>query len=281
MKFLLFLMLFSLSFTGFAKKQKYKWHVSENIKTPESVYYAAELGLIFVSNIDGEGTKKDGKGHISLLSKSGKVLNSNWVSGLNAPKGMRFSKGMLWVSDIDELVEINISNGKIVKRYPISGARFLNDIAIAKNGDVFVSDTITSKIHILRDGEISTFVEGDKYESPNGLLVIGDDLYVAPWGLTTDWSTKVLGRLYKISLTSKELTFISKKPLGHLDGLEIDKSGNFLVSDWSAGLVYRINPDGKTTVIFKGNKGLADIGWIQASETLLIPYMNDNEILGV
>jgi hypothetical protein len=192
----------------------------------------------------------------------------------------RPAKGILWVSDIDELVKIDIVSAKVIKKYQIVGAKFLNDIALNTNVDVYVSDTLTSKIHLLRDDKLSIFVEGDKYESPNGLLVVGDELYVAAWGLTTDRSTTISGRLYNINLLSKKISYISKTPLGNLDGLELSNSGEFIVSDWSAGVVYKIKKDGKTVLLYKGKKGLADIGWIPETDSLLIPYMNDNEILG-
>lgn len=276
-KFIFLILLFSFNVQGRAVR----WIVKENIKNPESVYYDKTNDLIFVSNIDGGGDKKDGNGHISLLSPKGKLLESFWVKDLNAPKGMRSNDNTLYVSDIDELVEIDIKKRAVIKKYKIEGAKFLNDIAIDYAGNVYVSDTLTSKIHVLKNGKISTFVEGDKYESPNGLLYYKEELYVAAWGLTTDWSTKVNGRLYKINLKSKDISYISKEPLGHLDGLERTKEGNFIVSDWSAGSVYEITPKGKTKKIHQGPKGLADIGWIQDKGILLVPLMKDNKIEGI
>src|SRR3712207_6954360 len=56
--------------------------------------------------------------------------SANWVTGPNAPKGMRAHKGVLWVSDIDQIISIDIATGKITRRLKVSGARFLNDVAI-------------------------------------------------------------------------------------------------------------------------------------------------------
>lgn len=109
MKIFIVFMMLTFSFSIFAIVQDYKWSVKSNIKTPESAYYAVDYNLVFVSSIDGEGSKKDGKGHISILSSAGKILNENWITGLNAPKGMRSLNGKLWVSDIDELVEIDMN----------------------------------------------------------------------------------------------------------------------------------------------------------------------------
>ena len=83
-----------------------KWTANEGIDTPESVYVDSESGFIFVSNVVGMPGEKDGKGHISKLSMDGKVVEANWVTGLNAPKGLRSHKGALWTSDIDEVIGI-------------------------------------------------------------------------------------------------------------------------------------------------------------------------------
>ena len=69
MRLLVLLIITTLSSFTFALTPLIKWSVNDNIKTPESIYYASEVDKIFVSSINGEGTKKDGKGHISMLSK--------------------------------------------------------------------------------------------------------------------------------------------------------------------------------------------------------------------
>jgi len=53
---------------------------------PESAFFDAEADIIYVSNVDGTPTEKDGKGFISKLSAEGKVISLECVSGLNAPK---------------------------------------------------------------------------------------------------------------------------------------------------------------------------------------------------
>lgn len=277
---LLVILLLSVS-CSMTNKAPVAWEFSKDIKNPESVYFDKESGYAFISNIDGAGDGKDQKGHISLVSKDGKMINSMWITGLNAPKGMRAYKGMLYVTDIDKVHVIDIKLAKIKSSYIVRNAKFLNDIAITKSGTVYVSDTLTSKIHRILKGKVTTFVAGKKYESPNGLLIHDNRLYVAAWGLTTDWSTEKLGRLYSISLKNRRIRYVSKQPLGNLDGLELKEDGNFLVSDWVAGKIYEITPKGKTTTIFNGKKGLADIGLIHRSGKILIPYMLDNKIISL
>ncbi len=276
MKNLLILALLSCS--TLSKKEIFK--SSEVFSNPESVYFHSKNGYTFVSNVDGEGNAKDGKGYISTLSSlTGKTINKKWVDGLNAPKGMRAHNGNLWVSDIDRVIEINISTGQIIRKVDIPGAKFLNDIAISPEGVVYVSDTIGSKIYKIENYQSSIFVEGNKLESPNGLLYLSGKLYVASWGLTTDWSTKISGRIYWIDISSKAITYITKKPLGNLDGLEINNEGVFLTSDWVGGKIFKVDQEGNSELIYKGEKGLADIGYIPEGKLVIIPSMLKNKLL--
>lgn len=274
---LLFIFISACATTETPMKEN-SWKYTNKVANPESVYFDKTSGMVFIANVDGGGDQKDGKGHISMLTASGKEVHAKWIKGLNGPKGMRVHKGKLWVSDIDRVVVINIAKRKIVKKIPVNGAKFLNDVAIDRKGVVYVSDTLTSKIHRIKKYKVSTFMEGKILESPNGLLVKGNLLYVAAWGLTTDWSTKTPGILYSINLKTKRMDFVIRGPLGNLDGLEIDNNGNFLVSDWVAGKIYRITPQGRITKIFEGKKGLADIGYIPQEDKILIPYMQNNKV---
>src|SRR5678816_248701 len=91
------------------------WESTNQLKSPESVAYDYNKSILYVSNIDGKPDDKDHKGFISRLSSTnGSIIDLNWVTNLNAPKGIDLdnSTGKLYVSDISELVEIDSSNGK-------------------------------------------------------------------------------------------------------------------------------------------------------------------------
>src|SRR5690606_16026969 len=89
-----------------------------------------------------------------------------WATGLNAPKGMAILDDKLYVTDIDELVEINIADSAITNRFPVQGAAFLNDVA-TDGKKVYFSDSQTGKVHVLEDGKVNTVAEG--MEAINGL----------------------------------------------------------------------------------------------------------------
>ncbi len=261
------------------KNYMYNWSGCDACAQPESTYYDPESKMLFISNINGAPVQKDGKGSIQMLQSNGKMVHSKWVTGLNAPKGLRAHKGVLWVADIDQILSIDIKTSKITRRLKVPGAKFLNDVAIDSIGTVYVSDMLDDKIYQVVNSTVGTFAEGPQLEAPNGLLVQDQKLIVASWGKPeANFTTKIPGRLMKIDLKTKAIEYITQRPLGNLDGLEIDGKGNYLVSDWMAGKVFSVTPSGKVQELFKGMKGAADIGFILETQTIIIPRMNENKI---
>jgi hypothetical protein len=144
------------------------WMVTDGIETPESVYVDAASGFIFASQIAGAPDGRDGNGHIVKLGGDGQIVSSAWVTGLNAPKGLRSHNGTLWTADLDEVIGIDIASGAVTSRTKIDGALFLNDVAVGPDGTVYVSDMMANRIHAVRDGKAAVFAEGEQLEWPNG-----------------------------------------------------------------------------------------------------------------
>ncbi len=254
------------------------WVATEGMNGPESAYVDLETGLLFVSQVGGGPVDKDGNGRISKLSLDGRVLQADWVKGLNAPKGLRSFGGTLWAADIDELVGIEIATGKVCCRVKVEGAKFLNDVAVADDGAVYVSDMLLSRIYRVKDGKAGVFAEGEELEYPNGLLAEGTSLVVAGWGKPSeDFSTKVPGRLFRLDLATKAKTLITKEPTGNLDGVESDGRGGYVVSDWIAGKVLHVAKDGAVKGLLTASKGTADHAYLPAQRTLILPHMLDNK----
>ena len=159
------------------------WSLTGDFQSPESAYYHAASDSVFVSSINGGITDKDGNGYISRLTPDGKMVNARWATGLNGPKGIRSVGNTLWVADIDEVVGIDIGSGKITSRVAVEGATFLNDLATAPDGTVYVSDSFGPRVYAVRDGKSSVFLEGnDTIEQVNGLLVDGNRLITGSIG---------------------------------------------------------------------------------------------------
>lgn len=266
-----------------------QWRIGENIDTPESTYYDAKSGVLYVSNVAGLATARDGKGWISKVTfspKTKKAQITKWVTGLDAPKGMGIYSGSLFVTNIGEVLEIDLATGETKNIFTVGGAEFLNDITIDKSGTVYVSDMLKNRIHTIKDGEIKLFAEGGAFlEGPNGLWIDGDKLYVTAWGEISDPSTfGVLspGCLYMLDVKTKKRTNITKEPLGNLDGMVRLPNGTFIVSDWVASKVYKITPQGAVTQLSVApGKNSADLGLDVAGKRLFIPWMGDSKVSAV
>ncbi len=256
-----------------------KWTISQGIVAPESAYVDEASGSLFVSSVEGQPNERDGKGHISKATTDGKVVSANWVTGLNAPKGLRSYKGTLWTADIDEVIGIDIATGKITSRVKPAGAQFLNDVATGPDGTVYVSDMMLSRIYAVKDGKATVWADGPDLEWPNGLLVDGNRLIVAGWGKPeADFSTKVPGRIFALDLATKKKTAITPNPSGNFDGLESDGKGGFLATDYLAGKLVHISPKGEVRVIRMFMAGTADIAFIAKTSTVIVPHMNENQV---
>ncbi len=253
------------------------WTVTEGVKTPESIYYDPASGYVFSSQIDGAPDGRDGNGRIMKLNGDGTVVNASFVSGLNAPKGLRACAGTLWTADLDEVLGIDPNSGAITSRVKIAGATFLNDVACDDRA-VYVSDMLGNRVYVVRDGKPEIFIDTDDLDYPNGLLVDGDRLIVANWGKPeADFTTKVPGRLVGFNLTTRSQTFLTQGPVGNIDGLESDGLGGYIVSDYNKGTILRVSSGGVTEVRqFK--PGAADIGFVPGRNILLVPHMNENTL---
>jgi hypothetical protein len=255
------------------------WTVTEGVETPESVYVDPASGSIFVSMIVGEPVARDGNGRIMRLGPDGAVVSASWVTGLNAPKGLRGHAGTLWTADIDEVVGIDVALAQITSRTRIDGAQFLNDVAVGDDGTVYVSDMLASRIYAVRDGKASVFAEGEEMEYPNGLLVDGDRLIVGGWGKPEpDFSTKVPGRLFALDLKTKAKTPITPQPFSNIDGVESDGRGGYVVTDWPKGQLIHVTSTGQSHVLRTFMPGAADHAFVPVGNIAIVPHMQENRI---
>src|SRR5688572_29013216 len=204
------------------------------LKNPESAVYDAGAGVIYVSDVAGEPNAKDQAGFIAKLSPEGEVTDAEWISGLNAPKGMALAEGKLYVADIDQLAVVDVASGEIIAKHDAPGAKFLNDVAVAGDGRVFVSDMVTNTIWALEGDKFEVWVQDAALENPNGLFPEAGRLVVGSWGvMADDFSTKVPGHMKTVDLATKEIKPLgSAEPVGNLDGVEGYGAGGYLATDW-------------------------------------------------
>lgn len=270
MRKILYLSAFSLVLANVASAQhslQKKWETDSTLKVPESVLFDAGNQVLYVSNIDGKPDEKDGKGSIGKVDLDGKIIATDWVSGLNAPKGMALINNMLWVADVDELACINIKSGRIVQHVKIAGAQFLNDVAADSKGTIYVSDSKTKKVHMVVKGRSTVLL--DNLKGPNGVLVYNNEVYVLDDGV-----------LYKVG-KGKLLIKLAGGLDGHTDGLENVQGNDFLVSGWM-GVIYYVKGDGSVEKMLDTREqkvNSADIGYDAKNRIVYVPTFLKNSIV--
>jgi DNA-binding beta-propeller fold protein YncE len=248
-----------------------QWETSAGLKTPESVLYDTATGMIFVSNIDGNPSKKDSTGFISTLSIDGSIINLQWVNGIDAPKGMGILKNHLFVTNIDEIVEIDIPTATILNRIPVEGSLFLNDIAIdAKTDLTFITDTKAGKVFILQKGKIYTWLEGDMFKGANGLYVRDGFLYIG-----------TANSILKTDIATGEL-MVCAANTGSVDGLYVTSEKKYIYSDWSGSVFLTTSFMPKPDLLMNTSEqkvNAADFGIIVSKKMILIPTFADNKVV--
>ncbi len=280
MKYLsnILLLTFLSASLGFSQNITKKWEVS-GLEAPESAILYQDF--IYVSNVAGQPTEKNGNGYISKVGLDGQLVELKWAAGFNAPKGLGIFNDQLFVADIDKVVVVDMENGNIVNTFNAEGATFLNDVEVAKGGTIYISDTFGGNaIYQITNNTISILIKDERLNYPNGLKLKGDDLYVASWGVVTNpetFETEVPGKVLKVDLKTNSVEEIIE-PIGNLDGL-VNFKGGFLVSDWIAGSLLVIDRKGTATELMDLNSGSADINYISSKNVLLIPQMIDGKLV--
>ena len=209
----------------------------DGLAAPESVVPSANGKELYVSNVMGEGDAQDGNGFIARVSRDGKLLEREWVTGLDGPKGLVLSGGTLYATDIVRIVAIDVASGEVRKRHDVPGAKFLNDATLAPDGSVLASDSGMARISRLRGSSVDTWLEDERLRSINGLMPHGDRLLV----------TTMQGLLLAVDWESKEITEIAKD-LGDADGIIVLDDGSYVVGEWP-GRLFHVAVDGTATTI--------------------------------
>jgi len=248
---------------------------------PESVSYDPAANVFYVSNLGTDPMSKDGNGFISRLKEDGTVDNLKWATGLDAPKGTEVVGDRLFVTDIDRLVEIDTATGEVVNSYKAEGAAFLNDLAVAADGRIYIADTVGNAIYLFANGGISEWLKDPALNGPNGLTIVGSDLVVASLGDISEGFDKIKpGGVIKVDLTSKAISaFGDGSSPGNLDGIEPDGTGGVTVTANPQGLLLDLKPGEPATGVATLKSGSADHEFVPALKLFVVPQMSENEVV--
>lgn len=239
------------------------WKTDTSFIGSESALYYPDKDIIFVSCGNTQATEKDGDGFIAILHPDGSVKEMDWTKGLNAPKGMAILDNSLYVTDIDEVVQIGLANGEVIGKYPVEGAQFLNDAA-TDGSVIYFSDMKDNKVYQLSNGEYDLVAEN--VPSINGLESYNGTLY----GLNGEGLIKFDNNGGYEILTDE---------VQGGDGLVILDEDTFIASRW-AGEIYYIDGDQVTKIVdtTPEESNTADITFIPDEEMIIVPTFLKNEV---
>jgi hypothetical protein len=240
-----------------------KWETDSIFKTPESVLFDANNNVLYVANMNPD---KAGQGSIARLGIDGNPIAMEWVTGLSSPKGMGIYKNLLYVAELTDVAVIDIKKASVIKRIPVEGSLFLNDITVDKKGTVYVSDSRSLKVHMIEKGLVSTVLQN--LQGPNGVLAVEDGVMVLD-----------KGSLIKL-LSNNQVAPISGGMDPSTDGVETVKANEYIVSSWN-GVIYYISSNGnKTTLLDTRPQKInsADIGYDAKKRIVYVPTFFKNSV---
>jgi len=255
------------------------------LETPESVLYDEQGDRYLVSNINGKVTDTDDNGFISALSPDGQVTALKWIEGgknkvkLDAPKGLAISKGVLYAADITTVRMFDLKSGAPKGEVKIAGSTFLNDLAAAPDGKVYVSDsgmkagakdfesTGTDAVYVIEGGKAKAIAKSTDLGKPNGLLVTDKGVVVVTFGS---------GEVYRLDAKGAKVD-VTKPPKGALDGV-VALGDSLLVSSWEGSAIYRGKLGGTFDVVLGDQKSPADIGYDTKRGRVLVPHFMENTV---
>lgn len=242
------------------------WETDSVVNMPESVLHDAKANVLYVSVMGNSPDDKDGIGGIGKIKPDGTVINLDWVTGLNAPKGLAKFGNLLYAADLTEVVVIDIAKAKVVRKIPIENTKFLNDITVTDQGIVYVSDTRMKKIFKIEKNIPTLYL--DSLNGVNGLKAIKNDLYI------------LSGKEFLKADKNKKISKIAVLPAGG-DGLEPVGNGDFICSSWG-GYVYYVTADGRCEVLLDTHlekKNTADIGYDPVKRIVFIPTFYKKSVM--
>ena len=213
-----------------------QWQAS-GLAQPESVALSRDGTFLYVSNMAGDGSARDGNGFISRVSLTGEVLEREWLTGLDAPKGIMRRGDLLYVSDISGLTVFDTTNRSVLRRVDVPDARFLNDLAFASDGRVVISDSANARIYVFLRDTVSVWLEDERLRGVNGLLLEPNRML----------AVTMQGLLLAIDNQTLEITVLAEG-LGAADGIAALGDGRYLVSEWR-GRLSVVAPDGSHEVV--------------------------------
>ena len=249
----------------------------DGLKTPQSFIVDPALGNYFISNINGNPVSRDNNGFIMKLDRSGKILLS--IHGgspqitLHAPDGLALRGNNLYVTDIDSLRWFDKNSGKPLGNIDFTGigVKRLRGLAFDDESNLYVSDVLANAIYKIETGndhKISIFKKDNRLGNPSGMVYdsVRKRLIVV---------TRANGKILAVEMDGK-ISPVIQKTFKNLHGIDWGREDDLVVSDESAGKVYRIKKFSRTEIVRENILTPAGISFDYARNLILVPSSKGN-----
>jgi sugar lactone lactonase YvrE len=256
------------------------------LEQPESARFDRDLNVWFVSNINGDPSKKDNNGYISRLKADGTPDSAKFIVAgkkgvtLNAPKGMTITGDTLWVADINVLRGFNKRTGAPVASVIAPQAKFLNDVTAGPDGALYITDTGVlpdpktglkhvgpDRVYEVKGRKATVALESPQLQGPNGITWDPNDSELV---IVSFMGPGIFG--WKPG--TKDLRPLGTGP-GQQDGVEVLPDGRLLVTSWADSSLFVLDKGRKTNVA-SGIASPADIGL--DGKRVAVPQLMENKL---
>lgn len=241
------------------------WVASGEFCEPETVLPLPDNTLL-ISNVCGFGDP--GNGFLSQLDGDGKVLDWRILEGLDAPLGMALHDQNLFVVDSNRVKVFTWPDYQLLETVTLD-TRVANDIAVAADGTIYVSDTAGHQVVVISEGgEQSVLTGQQQFQGANGLHIVGRTLYVGG------------SRLWKVDLEELSISMIGPEWLTDIDGIEVETDGTLQITPVGGPLIRYRNNDSLEILAGEGVSS-ANHGYATNLGLALIPTGFDNTVVAI
>ncbi len=273
--------------------------LSRNVKvyggvvSAESCVYDAARDLIMVVNRGANQNEVPNDGFVSLLNHDGSVHTARWIGGsrdgltLNHPFGSDIQGGRLYLADSDGgtadgaprvavIRMFDIRTGAPAGEIMVADSPWLNDIAVARDGTIYASQTGTPDgktpmrvYKVTPAGMTTVFLEGAPLSLPNGVAIDSDgSIVVVNIGNADVLTFSPDGKLLKTEHAAQAGS----------DGLVIMRDGTKYVSSVRLGGVSRIRAGKPAELIATGIPSAASMCFDAKGNQLVVPMNPNNAV---
>lgn len=277
-----------------SKPKEIEFPVKVGVK-PESITKGFG-GKYYVTVMNGD---EPGDGEVVEISPDGVKV---FARGFNQPKGIAFLDNHLYFSDVTRIWKVDSAGNATVfvdsTGFP-KEVLYLNDVSLdAQANGIYVADMGATKYMRDENNNLWPLESEQAKQIPalgriyhinrSGAVTLIEDtsaLLLNPNGVGMDNKGELMvGEFFRGNfLVKKNGQFVPLKgQYRGADAVEQDGKGNYYVSSWVAGTVWKI--DGKTeeaTVLIDGLKSAADFYLEEEKGRLLLPDMLEGVVYSV